>query len=90
MSVIYFYSHEVQPGYEFSPEEMEINKKEMIQSMIDSKKMDETNMVALKVSAVGSFLSLKAWNASENKLTELFKSIDKESKQQITIKQVYK
>lgn len=86
--MVYFYSNEVQQGYQFTYEEMEENKIEFIKSMEDSKKMGENNMVALKVSAVGCFESLKVWNVCENNLLQLFKNIDKNSSSKILIKDV--
>lgn len=89
MPVVYFYSNEVQPGHEFTSVDMEKNKQEFIQSMKDSKQMNERNIVALKVSAIGSFESIKAWNICENNLIHFFKKIDSDKKGHITVKEVF-
>ena len=76
------------PGYEFTFDEMEVNKKEFFRSMEASKRMDERNMVALKVSAIGSFASLKVLNTSENNLVDFFLNVDQDKDEKITMKQV--
>ena len=76
------------PGYEFSFEEMEENKREFIRSVEAAKNKNERNMAALKVSAIGSFESIKVLNVSENNLLAFFGKIDNEKKGKITVKQV--
>lgn len=88
LPVVYFYSHEVMPGYEFTFEEMEENKREFIRSVEAAKNKNERNMAALKVSAIGSFESIKVLNVSENNLLAFFGKVDNEKKGRITVKQV--
>jgi len=76
------------PGYEFSFEEMEENKREFIRSLDAAKGKNERNMAALKVSAIGSFESLKVLNVSETNLVDLFTKIDSNKNEKITLKQV--
>ena len=89
LPVIYFYSHEVIPGYEFTFEEYEENKKEFIRSMEASKITNKNNMVALKMSAIGNFNSLKTLNVCEYNLIDFFKKINNEKNGKITLKQVF-
>ena len=76
------------PGYEFTFEEMEENKREFIRSVEAAKNKNEKNMAALKVSAIGSFESIKVLNVSENNLLGFFSKIDSNKSGKVTIKQV--
>lgn len=77
------------PGYEFTTKEYEQNKQEFIKSMEASKITNENNMVALKMSAIGSFNSIKSLNVCEYNLIDLFKKIDNEKNGKITLMKVF-
>ena len=76
------------PGYEFTFEEMEENKREFLRSVEAAKNKNERNMAALKLSAIGSFESFKVLNVSEINLLDFFSKIDSNKTGKITVKQV--